>query len=217
MISDSRGMKGSAMRVFWRELLYAGILAITAFMGCQNANKAGFSSESVVPSLEGSVHLTGQLADDGSPTDILTGEPTSLPTLSALPTELSLPTEMETENGAKENGTMLLTIGEFKFTIVLEDNESAAALKEKLPLELAMSELNGNEKYNYLPFTLPTNPHSPGMIHAGDVMLYGNNCLVVFYVSFSSAYSYTKIGYIEDAENLQNAVGTGGVRMIFGE
>ncbi|MCH5279735.1 MAG: hypothetical protein J1E60_08110 [Christensenellaceae bacterium] len=112
---------------------------------------------------------------------------------------------------------MLLTIGEFKFTIVLEDNESAAALKEKLPLELAMSELNGNEKYNYLPFTLPTNPHSPGMIHAGDVMLYGDNCLVVFYESFSSAYSYTKIGYIEDAENLQNAVGTSGVRMIFGE
>ena len=28
-------------------------------------------------------------------------------------------------------------------------------------------------------------------------MLYGDNCLVVFYESFDTEYSYTKIGHIE--------------------
>ena len=37
-------------------------------------------------------------------------------------------------------------------------------------------------------------------------MLYGNNCLVLFYKSFSTEYSYTKIGYIENPSNLADAV-----------
>ena len=35
-------------------------------------------------------------------------------------------------------------------------------------------------------------------------MLYGNNCLVVFYKSFETSYSYTKIGHIENFEDLGN-------------
>ena len=138
----------------------------------------------------------------------------SEPTEPTEPTEPSEPTEpTEPEEPEKEN--MDIVIGTYRFTVVLEDNETAAALKEKLPLQLDMSELNGNEKYNYLPFTLPTNTYAPGQIQAGDVMLYGNNCLVVFYKSFSTPYSYTKIGHIEDITDLQKAVGTGSVQMTF--
>ena len=39
-------------------------------------------------------------------------------------------------------------------------------------------------------------------INAGDIMLYGNNCLVVFYKSFDTTYSYTKIGHIDNLPNL---------------
>ena len=41
-------------------------------------------------------------------------------------------------------------------------------------------------------------------INVGDVMLYGNNCLVVFYKSFDTSYSYTKIGHINNLPDLGN-------------
>ena len=67
-----------------------------------------------------------------------------------------------------------------------------------------MNELNGNEKYIYLDSTLPTNPINPNHINSGDVMLYGNNCLVIFYKSFDTTYSYTKIGHIDNLPTLDN-------------
>ena len=119
--------------------------------------------------------------------------------------------EQETE----EENTMKITIGEQRFTVTLEDNATAAALKERLPMTLDMSELNGNEKYHYLSFSLPTASYSPGKIKSGDVMLYGDSCLVVFYESFSTPYSYTRIGRIDDAAELRTTVGTGDVQMAF--
>ena len=115
----------------------------------------------------------------------------------------------------EEVSIMRIVIGDYEFEAVLEDSPAADALKEQLPLELDMSELNGNEKYNYLDFNLPTDVYSPGQIQAGDIMLYGDSCLVVFYESFSTPYRYTKIGRIEDVTDLRAAVGVGSVRMLF--
>ena len=89
-----------------------------------------------------------------------------------------------------------------KYNAKIEENETAQSLANMLPLELNMSELNGNEKYIYLNKTLPTNSYSPKHIEVGDIMLYGNDCLVVFYKSFDTPYSYTKIGHIENFVNL---------------
>lgn len=86
----------------------------------------------------------------------------------------------------------------------IEDNEAAQNFANMLPLELNMSELNGNEKYAYLDKKLPTNVYNPKHIESGDIMLYGNNCLVVFYKSFDTQYSYTKIGNIENLVDLGN-------------
>ena len=86
----------------------------------------------------------------------------------------------------------------------LEENKTAQAFVNMLPVEYDMNELNGNEKYVYLSNSLPTNSYSPKHIEAGDIMLYGNNCLVVFYKSFDTSYSYTKIGHIENLSDLGN-------------
>ena len=106
-----------------------------------------------------------------------------------------------------EVSTMKAIINNKEYVINLESNETVNGLIKILPMEITMSELNGNEKYIYLDNTLPTNSYNPNRINAGDVMLYGNNCLVIFYKSFDTSYSYTKIGHIDNLEDL----GTGNI------
>ena len=84
----------------------------------------------------------------------------------------------------------------------LESNETVTKLLELLPLEVEMSELNGNEKYIYLDESLPTHSSNPKHINSGDVMLFGDNCLVIFYKSFDTSYSYTRIGHIDNLKDL---------------
>ncbi|WP_431309039.1 cyclophilin-like fold protein [Halalkalibacter lacteus] len=62
---------------------------------------------------------------------------------------------------------------------------------------------------------LPTDSERPGVINAGEIMLYGDNCLVLLYETFSSSYSYTRLGYIEDVERFAKAVGNGDIRVNF--
>lgn len=97
-----------------------------------------------------------------------------------------------------------VNIGGVDYTLTLEENASSRELVSMLPLELDMKELNGNEKYYYLDESLPSNPKSVGQIKKGDVMLYGSDCLVVFYKTFNTNYSYTKVGHIDDLPDLDN-------------
>lgn len=110
---------------------------------------------------------------------------------------------------------LLITVGNKAFSAKLYDNQTTQALVEKFPLTVDMSELNGNEKYNYLSNTLPTAAKQPGEVHAGDIMLYGDGCLVVFYETFSSSYNYTRLGYIEDAVSFVQVVGDGNIKVTF--
>lgn len=113
--------------------------------------------------------------------------------------------------GVKSGEIMTLQIGNDRFEVDLVANATVEALLKMLPLNLNMSELNGNEKYCYLNTSLPAAAKKVGQIKAGDIMLWGDNCLVIFYQSFSTPYSYTPIGHIKDTTNLQAAVGTGNV------
>ena len=126
---------------------------------------------------------------------------------------------VEPPNGETNTSTMneqiRIIIGNASFTATLEDNTTARAFKASLPITVNMTEQAGNEKFYYLPTALPTSTATPGTIFAGDLMLWGNSCLVLFYETFSSPYSYTRIGKIDNPSGLSAAVGDRNITVTF--
>ena len=121
--------------------------------------------------------------------------------------------EMEQEEIIKN---ISVTIDGKKYVAELENNETAQAFYKNFfvdtPAEFLMEELNWNEKYVYLQvWNLPTNSKVPEKIEAWDIMLYWSDCIVIFYKSFSTSYSYTKIGHIKNLEALWDA----NVKVVF--
>ena len=79
---------------------------------------------------------------------------------------------------------MKIKIGSNTFNATLFDNATAAAFKALLPLTLKMDELNGNEKKYDFSNTLPTDSSNPKTINNGDLMIWGDRTLVLFYKTF---------------------------------
>ena len=96
-------------------------------------------------------------------------------------------------------------INEKTYVAKLENNETVKTFLSWLPQEFSMQELNGNEKYVYMDKALPTEAINPKHINKGDIMLYGNDCLVIFYKSFDTSYSYTRVGHIDNLEDLDSS------------
>jgi hypothetical protein len=117
--------------------------------------------------------------------------------------------------GDKATQAVNVQIGSESFAAILYGNVPTRGLLAQMPLALDMSDMNGNEKYYYLPDSLPTDSQRVGSIRAGDLMLYGDRCLVLFYKDFQTSYSYTRLGRIEDASGLANALGNGSVEVAF--
>ena len=108
---------------------------------------------------------------------------------------------------------IVVSVGESRFAAKVEDSETGRAFLAKLPLTISMTELNGNEKYAY-GVSLPTAAQYYSKIEAGDLMLYGSNCLVLFYGS-AGGYSYTRIGKLASTTGLATAVGSGSASVTF--
>jgi hypothetical protein len=108
-----------------------------------------------------------------------------------------------------------IKIGAETFKATLLNNSSANAFKAMLPVTLNMSELNGNEKFYDFSDNLPSNASNPGTIRNGDIMLYGSGTLVLFYKTFSTSYSYTRIGSVDDLAGYAAALGAGNVTVTF--
>ena len=119
------------------------------------------------------------------------------------------------EKGHSMRTAITVTIGDEAFAATLADNATAMAFKKLLPLSITMTELNGNEKFAKLSGTVPAHASVPASIRTGDLMLYDSNTLVLFYKSFSTTYSYTKIGKVDDPAGLEAALGSADVAVTF--
>lgn len=118
---------------------------------------------------------------------------------------IAFSTPAQAETGVK------VKVGSKEFNGVLYDNPTSKALMKRMPVSYKMSDLNRNEKYKYLSYSLPANEKTVKKIKAGDIMLYGDDCLVVFYKSFKTSYKYTPVGRITNVKGLKKAAGKGKV------
>ena len=129
--------------------------------------------------------------------------------------ENSQATPTEFKEAIPVKNSLTIQINGKNFSATLEDNPTARAFAEMLPLEVDMTELNGNEKYFYLDKNLPSNSVRVNQIHSGDLMLFGSDCVVIFYKDFSTGYSYTRLGRFDNPSDLEKILGAGNVRVNF--
>lgn len=103
-----------------------------------------------------------------------------------------------------------VTVNGVAFVATLDEGPAGQALLSRLPLTLTMDELHGNEKYCYTGEAFGGDSFVPGTIEAGDLMVFGSDCLVLFYETFANdGWSYQRVGKIDDASGLADACGAG--------
>lgn len=110
----------------------------------------------------------------------------------------------ETAAATKTKGT--ITINGKKFNAEFYNNKTARAFMTHMSATYKMAKLNGNEIYKYVDYELPEKAKKVKKVHKGDIMLYGSDCIVIFYKTFKTSYSYTKIGKITNPKKLKSAI-----------
>ena len=111
--------------------------------------------------------------------------------------ELSPEEDSMAAKSALEENEIRVIVGKNSFVVRLEDNESAAALRELLKdgdKTIPASNYGGFEKVCRLGTTLPSNDVQT-RTSAGDVMLYSSSQIVIFYDS--NSWAYTRLGKVE--------------------
>ena len=97
------------------------------------------------------------------------------------------------------------------FTATLENNSAVDTLVQMMengPVTLQLSDYAGFEKVGPLGQCLPASD-SQTTTHAGDIVLYQGNQIVMFYGS--NSWSYTRLGHIDDLTGWEEALGSGDV------
>ena len=97
-----------------------------------------------------------------------------------------------------------VTINNVGYSMTLANNLTALHLLSILPMDLEMEDLNNNEKYSYLSYSIANDNSYTGKIKKGDVLLYQSNCIVIFYKDLETDYLYTKIGHIDNLPDFNN-------------
>ena len=125
--------------------------------------------------------------------------------------------ETDIQNDGEENAVMNMKVqvGDTIFSATLEENVAVSALVDMMresPVVLQMSDYSGFEKVGPLGTSLPAD-NSQTTTHAGDIVLYNGNQIVIFYGS--NSWSYTRLGHIDDLTGWEEALGNGDVTVTF--
>ncbi|AKV56012.1 hypothetical protein AB656_00550 [Bifidobacterium actinocoloniiforme DSM 22766] len=110
---------------------------------------------------------------------------------------------------------MNITIDGTVFQARLASGCAAQEFTRRMPTTLRMNELNGTEKYHFFDRPIPSEPQAVGEIRAGDLMLYGSDCLTLFFKTFRTSYAYTRLGWVEQPESLAQTLRPGTVSVNF--
>lgn len=172
------------------------------------------SSESIPPDGLESTHPS----ETEEPEQTKTPEPENSAASSDKPEqELSAPSQetenTESESLEEENSKMKMNVnvnGQ-DFTATLENNSAVDALVQMMengPVTLQLSDYAGFEKVGPLGQSLPAS-NSQTTTHAGDIVLYQGNQIVMFYGS--NSWSYTRLSHIDDLTGWEEALGSGDV------
>ena len=108
---------------------------------------------------------------------------------------------------------IIVEVNGSRFTATLENNKAADALEEMVqeePVTVQMSDYAGFEKVGSLGTSLPASNRQT-TTHAGDIVLYQGNQIVIFYGS--NSWSYTRLGKIDDLTGWEEALGNGDVTL----
>lgn len=121
------------------------------------------------------------------------------------------------QRSTEENAEMKMSVqvGGAVFSAMLENNEAVSelvAMMQESPVVIEMSDYSGFEKVGSLGRSLTAN-NSQTTTHAGDIVLYNGNQIVIFYGS--NSWSYTRLGHIDDLTGWEDALGSGDVTVTF--
>lgn len=126
------------------------------------------------------------------------------------------PTESDTTGKEETPMQIQVLVNDTPFTATIEDTAAGQELLARLPLTLSMEELHGNEKYCYTGESFGGETYVPDTIEAGDLMVFGSDCLVLFYETFSNGgWSYARVGKVDDPSGLADACGSGTSTVTF--
>ncbi|MDO5708898.1 MAG: cyclophilin-like fold protein [Coriobacteriales bacterium] len=126
------------------------------------------------------------------------------------------PAEGDAMNAADNRLRIRVAVNGTPFTATLEDGPAAEDLLSALPLTLHMEELHGNEKYNYTDVQFSGDEYVPDVIQTGDLMVYSDTCLVLFYETFDNpGHAYQYVGRIDDVSKLAEVCGSNSVMVDF--
>lgn len=124
-------------------------------------------------------------------------------------------TEGKKDVSEMSQNVIYLSAGNETFAVVLENNDAANALMELLQdgsVTISLNDYGGFEKVGALGTDLPADD-AYMTTQAGDIVLYQGNQIVIFYGS--NSWSYTRLGKINETEDLQAALGKGTVSVTF--
>ena len=108
-----------------------------------------------------------------------------------------------------EEKHMKLAIGDQEVPVTWEENASVDALRELLPLTIEMSMYGGFEQVGSIGQSIVRDDRQT-TTDAGDIVLYSDNQIVVFYGS--NSWAYTKLGHVNlSREEMTQLLGNGNV------